>query len=128
MKIQESAEMYLETILVLSKQKEKVHSIDVAGSLNYSKPSVSRAVKNLKENGYLIMQKDDSLILTDKGLEIAEKIYERHQILSEFFVLIGVDKDHAIQDACKIEHDLSTETFTAIKNHICEFKKDLDVK
>ena len=124
MKIQESAEMYLETVLVLSQQKEKVHSIDVANYLNYSKPSVSRAVKNLKENGYLIMQEDDSLILTEKGLEIAERIYERHQMLSDFFILIGVDKDTAIQDACKIEHDLSIETFSAIKKHIQEFKEN----
>lgn len=124
MKIQESAEMYLETVLVLSQQKKKVHSIDVANYLNYSKPSVSRAVKNLKENGYLIMQEDDSLILTEKGLEIAERIYERHQMLSDFFILIGVDKDIAIQDACKIEHDLSIETFSAIKKHIQEYKEN----
>lgn len=125
MKIQESAEMYLETILVLSQQKEKVHSIDVANSLNYSKPSVSRAVKNLKENGYLIMQPDDSLVLTNKGLMIAEKIYERHELLSDFFMLIGVNKESAIQDACKIEHDLSTETFNALKKHVREYKKNL---
>ena len=125
MKIQESAEMYLETIHVLSQQKEKVHSIDVATSLKFSKPSVSRAVKNLKENGYLIMKEDDSLVLTDKGLEIAEKIYERHQLLSDFFILIGVNEESAIQDACKIEHDLSIETFSALKKHILEFKQNL---
>ena len=101
-----------------------MHSIDVATSLKFSKPSVSVAVKNLKENGYLIMKEDDSLILTDKGLEIAEKIYERHQFLSDFFILIGVDEEIAIQDACKIEHDLSTETFAALKKHILDFKKN----
>ncbi len=116
-KIQESGEMYLETIYVLSK-KGPVRSTDVAEHMGYSKPSISRAVGLLKSSGYLLMDKEGYLTLTDAGLEIASKIYERHILLSEFLVRLGVDKDVAAADACKIEHVISEESFEAIKSHI----------
>lgn len=120
MKLKESGEMYLETIYVLSKRKGYVRSIDVCDKMGYSKPSVSRAVGLLKEGGYITVGHDGSLELTDMGLEVAEKTYERHTILSEFFEMIGVDKEVAAADACKIEHVISDETFFALKRHLNE--------
>ena len=116
-KIQESGEMYLETIYVLSK-KGPVRSTDVAERMGYSKPSISRAVGLLKSSGYLLMDKEGYLTLTDTGLAIATKIYERHIFLSEFLVKLGVDKEVAAADACKIEHVISEESFEAIKKHV----------
>ena len=116
-KIQESGEMYLETIYVLSK-KGPVRYTDVAEHMGYSKPSISRAVGLLKSSGYLLMDKEGYLTLTDTGLAIATKIYERHIFLSEFLVKLGVDKDVAAADACKIEHVISEESFEAIKKHV----------
>ena len=116
-KIQESGEMYLERIYVLSK-KGPVRSTDVAERMGYSKPSISRAVGLLKSSGYLLMDKEGYLTLTDTGLAIATKIYERHIFLSEFLVKLGVDKDVAAADACKIEHVISEESFEAIKKHV----------
>ena len=116
-KIQESGEMYLETIYVLSK-KGPVRSTDVAERMGYSKPSISRAVGLLKSSGYLLMDKEGYLTLTDTGLAIATKIYVRHIFLSEFLVKLGVDKDVAAADACKIEHVISEESFEAIKKHV----------
>ena len=121
MHLRESGEMYLETILVLTREKNReVHSLDVAEYMNYSKPSVSRAVGLLKKGGYLEVSKDGALTLTEAGREIAEKIYERHTLLTGFFTMLGVDKEIAAQDACKIEHDISDESFEAIKNHVRE--------
>ena len=121
MHLQESGEMYLETILVLTREKNReVHSLDVAEYMNYSKPSVSRAVGLLKKGGYLEVSKDGALTLTEAGREIAEKIYERHTLLTGFFTMLGVDKEIAAEDACKIEHDISDESFEAIKNHVRE--------
>ena len=117
MVLQESGEMYLETIYVLSK-KGPVRSTDVAERMGYSKPSISRAVGLLKSSGYLLMDKEGYLTLTDTGLAIATKIYERHIFLSEFLVKLGVDKDVAAADACKIEHVISEESFEAIKKHL----------
>ena len=102
MKIQESAENYLETILILSQKKTQVRSIDIVNELEFSKPSVSVAMKNLRQNGYVLMDKDGSLTLTDAGREIAEMIYERHQVLSEWLVRLGVDEQTAVKDACRI--------------------------
>lgn len=116
--IQESAEMYLETILILSKQKPYVRSLDVAEYMGYSKPSVSRGVSILKENGYLLMDRENFLILTDTGKALAEKIYERHTVLTEMLVQLGVDEKIAAADACKMEHDISDQSFEAIKHHI----------
>ena len=120
MKIQESAENYLETILVISHKKGMVRSIDLVNELEFSKPSVSVAMKNLRENGYIEMDKDGYIMLLDKGREIAEKIYERHTTLSKYLVALGVDPVVAAEDACRIEHVISAESFEAIKNHIKE--------
>ena len=117
MHIHESAENYLEAILALS-EKGAVRSIDVAQYLSFSKPSVSRAMSLLRENGYVLMDKDGFLTLTDTGLEIAQRIYERHRLLSKWLVTLGVPEKIAAEDACKIEHDLSVETFEAIKRHV----------
>ena len=114
MRIQESAENYLETILILKKRSGHVRSIDIANELSYSKPSVSVAMKNLRMNGYIEMDPDGSITLLDKGREIAEKIYERHTLLSQFLVNLGVDPEVAAEDACKIEHDISVESFEKI--------------
>ena len=117
MHLQESGEMYLETIYVLSKNGV-VRSLDVAEYMGFSKPSVSRAVGLLKQGGYLIMDRDGSLTLTEDGLDVAKKIYERHTLLSDFLVRLGVDEKTATEDACKIEHDISDESFAAIKRHV----------
>ena len=117
MRLQESGEMYLETILVLSKKSDAVRSVDVCEYMGFSKPSVSRAIGLLKNGGYVFMDKNGYLTLTDLGLEVANKIYERHTLLTEFLVKIGVDKETAANDACKMEHVISDETFAAIKRH-----------
>ncbi len=118
MNLQESGEMYLETILSLTEKKGYVRSIDVSEYMGYSKPSVSRAVGILKNNGYLEVGKDGSLILTESGKEIAVKIYERHKTISKFLVNLGVSEETAAADACKIEHVISDETFEKIKKQI----------
>lgn len=117
MHIQESGEMYLESIFVLSQKGGQVRSVDVSEYLGYSKPSVSRAVGLLKSGGYLMMDKDGSLTLTDSGLEIARKIYERHTVITRLLVALGVSSETADADACKVEHAISDETFEAIKNY-----------
>lgn len=118
MKIQESAENYLETILMLQKQKGAVRSIDIVNALSFSKPSVSVAMKNLRENGYIEMGTDGFIRLLPAGLAIAEKIYERHTLLSRWLVALGVAPDVAAQDACRMEHVVSAESFEAIKRHV----------
>ncbi len=118
MHLHESGEMYLETIYVLSKQIGDVRSLDVAEYMGFSKPSISRAVRLLKEGEYIIVDKDGYITLTASGLEIAEKIYERHTLLTKFLTALGVDERTAAEDACKMEHDISDATFEAIKNHI----------
>lgn len=119
MQIRESAENYLETILILSQRKGKgeVRSIDIVNELEFSKPSVSVAMKNLRENGYITVDKDGYIRLTDKGLEIAEKMYERHTLLSQWLIKLGVDEKVAVEDACRMEHVISAESFVAIKKH-----------
>ncbi len=112
--------MYLETILILSKEKAEVHSVDVGEHMGFSKPSVSRAIGILKNAGYVVMEKDGSLYLTDSGRAIAEKIYERHNVLSEVFRCIGVDDETATADACKIEHAISDKTFDALKKYLAK--------
>lgn len=118
MHLQESGEMYLETILILSKQRSYVRAIDVGEYMGYSKPSVSRAVSLLKEGGYVAANADGFLSLTDAGREVAEKIYERHTMLTELLIQLGVDEKVAAEDACKMEHVISDESFEAIKRHI----------
>ena len=119
MQIRESAENYLETILILSQRKGKgeVRSIDIVNELEFSKPGVSVAMKNLRENGYITVDKDGYIRLTDKGLEIAEKMYERHTLLSQWLIKLGVDEKVAVEDACRMEHVISAESFAAIKKH-----------
>ena len=118
MYLQESAEMYLETIYVLSKKTTAVRSIDVADYMGYSKPSVSRAVGLLKKGGLLTMAEDGSLILTEEGINTAKKIFERHNVLSSFLKKIGVSEETASKDACKIEHVISEETVESIKKFL----------
>ena len=125
MHLQESGEMYLETIYVLSKNGV-VRSLDVAEYMGFSKPSVSRAVGLLKQGGYLLMDKDGYLTLTESGLDVAKKIYERHTLLSKFLVRLGVDEKTASEDACKMEHDISDESFSAIKEHVRRNMKNAD--
>ena len=120
MHLQESGEMYLETILILSRNSSEVRSIDVADYMNVSKPSVSRAVGILKNAGYIVTGKDNSLVLTDMGLEAAERIYDRHITIAEMLRSLGVSEENAVNDACKMEHDISEETFLAFKKHLNE--------
>lgn len=118
MAIYESAEDYLETILMVEERKGVVHSVDVAEDRGYSKASVSVAMKKLRENGYITMEKDGSLKLLPPGRKIAERIYERHKVLSQYFESLGVDSETAVKDACKVEHDLSDITFQKVKEDI----------
>ena len=118
MHLQESGEMYLESILRLSKEKALVRAIDVGEYMGYSKPSVSIAMKKLRESGYISMDTDGSITLNESGLEIASRIYGRHKTITRFFVLLGVDPAVAAEDACKVEHDLSDETFSRLKEFV----------
>lgn len=118
MKIQESAENYLETILMLSQTKPHVRSIDIANELEFSKPSVSVAMKNLRQNGYIKVDDSGYITLTESGRAIAETMYERHTMLSSWLVYLGVDERTAVEDACRMEHVLSAASFEAIKRHI----------
>jgi len=117
MVIHESAEDYLETILVLQEQCGQVRSIDIVNKLGYSKPSVSIAMKKLRESGYISMAPDGLITLNESGLEVAKRVYSRHTMIMKLFKLLGVSADQAAEDACKVEHDLSKETF----DRICEF-------
>lgn len=117
MKIKESAENYLETIHILSKRNGNVRSIDIANELEFSKPSVSVAMRNLRESGLITVNADGLITLTDAGRGIAEKMYERHTVISNFLIAHGVDPVVAAEDACRIEHVISEESFNAIKNH-----------
>ena len=123
MTVRESGEMYLEAILVLAKKSGYVRSIDVSEYLGYSKPSVSRAMGILREGGYILMEKDGAITLTDSGKKLAETIYERHMVLSELLIRLGVDEKTATDDACRIEHVISGESFQAIKQYYYQHKK-----
>ena len=118
MKIRESAEDYLESIYMLQMKNGYARSVDIATQRQVTKASVSIAMKQLRENDYISMASDGSITLKDKGMEIAQRIYERHNVLTKMFVALGVDEETAAQDACKIEHSLSDTTFNAIKNHV----------
>lgn len=118
MKIKESAENYLETVYIIKLKKGSVRSIDVANYLGFSKPSVSVAMKNFREEGYILTDADGSITLTEKGQEIAERMYERHQIIAKALMALGVDEDTAYEDSCKIEHDISDLSFEKIKEHL----------
>lgn len=118
MRLQESGEMYLETILILSRKSNAVRSIDISEYMSYSKPSVSRAMGLLKADGYISVDGGGYITLTESGRKIAEKIYERHNVLAEALKMLGVSETAAVTDACKIEHDISDESFEAIKRHL----------
>ena len=121
MQLLESGEMYLETILILTIRDQTVRSIDVAKYMNFSKPSVSRAMGKLKEQGYVVIDPEGFITLTESGRAVAEKIYERHNVLTALLTRLGVSEQIAAEDACKIEHDISDETFEAIKRHVAKF-------
>ena len=118
MALQESGEMYLETILILSRKNGQVRSVDISEYMGYSKPSVSRAVGLLKQDGFITVEKDGYILLTDKGRTTAEKILNRHTILTQMLIQLGVDQEVASNDACRIEHVISDATFEAIRNHM----------
>ena len=121
MALLESGEMYLETILILSHQKSSVRAIDVGEYMGFSKPSVSRAMGLLKNGGYVVADENGFLSLTEAGREVAERIYERHTLLTELLVRLGVDRETAVEDACKMEHYISSTSFNAIKQHVAEY-------
>ena len=118
MQLQESGQMYLETIYVLSKTLSGVHSIDISEHMGYSKPSVSRAVNLLKTGGYITIDEENHITLTETGLEIAEKIYNRHVVLSKMLMALGVPEEIATEDACRMEHTISDESFEAIRRYV----------
>ncbi|MCM1132860.1 MAG: metal-dependent transcriptional regulator [Ruminococcus flavefaciens] len=120
MAITEAVENYLETILILSKAQPDVHAIDICSYLGYSRPTVSIILKKMKEENLVIVNSENHITLTETGRNIAERIYDRHNTLSAFFMLLGVKKDQALEDACKIEHDLSDETYLLLKKHYHE--------
>lgn len=124
MKIQESGEMYLETILILSQKSPYVRSIDVGEYMGFSKPSVSHAMGLLRNGGYVNMDANGYLTLTEAGAELAGKIYERHRILTKILVLLGVNEETAAEDACKMEHDISDESFAALKQHVEKMEQE----
>lgn len=123
MKIQESAENYLETIYILHKKTGSVRSIDVVNHLGFSKPSVSNAMKQFRENGYVTVDDGGFITLTDLGLEVAEKMYRRHELLTKVLISLGVSEDTAKEDACRVEHYLSDESFEAIEKHVAQYTK-----
>ena len=118
MKIKESAENYLETILMLGEKNGQVRSIDIANELGFSKPSVSVAMKSFREEGYVMVDEAGNIRLTEKGLEIAKTVYERHQLIAKALIAIGVDEQTAYEDSCKIEHHISKKTFDALKTFL----------
>ena len=120
MRLQESGEMYLESIYVLSKAQGTVRSIDISEYMGYSKPSVSRAVNLLKNGGYITMDKDNLISLTESGMEIAQKIFERHTLIANLLIRLGVSEKTAAEDACKLEHAISDESFEALKRYVSD--------
>ena len=118
MVIKESAENYLEAILMIKRQKGYVRSIDIANFLNFTKPSVSVAMKSFREEGYIIVDHDGNITLTEKGMKIAEKVYERHEVIAEALIALGVEHDIAYEDSCKVEHVISQQTFEKLKEHL----------
>lgn len=120
MKLQESAENYLEAILMLKQKNGEVRSIDIAAMLGFTKPSVSIAMKKLQENSFITKDNHGYIELTDKGLEIAQSVYERHRVISDFLIFIGVDDETALLDACRIEHVISQQSFEKLKEHLSD--------
>jgi len=118
MAVSEAIENYLETIYILSRQQNEVHAIDICSYLSYSRPTVSIVLRQMRENGLVTVNEDNHIFLTEEGLRIATHMYERHELLTNMLVKLGVSRETALHDACKIEHDLSDETFEAIKRHM----------
>lgn len=125
MKTKESAENYLETILILSQSGEPVRSIDIVNMLDFTKPSVSVAMKNLRASGHIVMDGTGYITLTESGRKIAETVYERHVLISDWLIFLGVNKEIAVNDACRMEHAMSEQSFNAIKKHIADWKRDI---
>ena len=123
MKAQESTENYLETIFILSQNGDPVRSIDIVNELEYTRPSVSVAMKNLREKGYIEVDNDGSITLTKSGQDIAESMYERHMLISDWLIYLGVDKKTAVNDACRMEHVMSEKSFLAMKEHVIGWKR-----
>ncbi|MBQ2897147.1 MAG: metal-dependent transcriptional regulator [Clostridia bacterium] len=121
--IKESAENYLETIYMLNKKNGYVRSIDIANELGFSKPSISVAMKGFREDGYIYVDTDGKITLTQKGTEVAERVYERHQVIAKALMALGVDEQTAFEDSCKLEHDLSDKSFEKIKEHFEKYNK-----
>lgn len=124
MAVSEAIENYLETIYILSRQQNEVHAIDICTYLSYSRPTVSIVLRQMRENGLVTVNEDNHIHLTEEGLAIASRIYERHTVLSELLMSLGVRQETALRDACKIEHDLSDETFEAIKRHARRMRRE----
>lgn len=122
MAVSEAIENYLETIYILSQQQSEVHAIDICSYLSYSRPTVSIVLRQMRENGLVTVNADNHIFLTEEGSRIAERVYERHELLSSMLMMLGVRRETAMHDACKIEHDLSDETFEAIKAHMDRYK------
>ena len=122
MAVSEAIENYLETIYILSQQQSEVHAIDICSYLSYSRPTVSIVLRQMRENGLVTVNADNHIFLTEEGSRIAERVYERHELLSSMLMMLGVSRETAMHDACKIEHDLSDETFEAIKAHMDRYK------
>jgi len=118
MAVSEAIENYLETIYILAKEKSEIHAVDICSYLSYSRPTVSIVLRQMKEQGLVIVNEDNHIYLTEEGRCIAERVYERHELLTRLFMSYGVSKETALRDACKIEHDLSDETFAALKRHV----------
>lgn len=128
MKTHKSEEDYLESILMLSKSGNPIRSVDIANGLGFSRPSVSVAMKNLRGNGYILTDSDGFITLTESGREIAQKMYDRHVLISDWLIFLGVDRETAVNDACKMEHDMSEQSFSALKKHIEEWKQSIYTK
>ena len=126
MRTHESAENYLEAILMLGQNGNPVRSVDVANELSFSKPSVSVAMKNLRKGGFIVMDGDGYITLTSSGLEIAQNMYDRHTLISDWLISLGVSRDIAVSDACKMEHGVSKQSFQAIRKHIEEWKQSIN--
>ena len=125
MAVSEAIENYLETIYILSKQQTEIHAIDICTYLSYSRPTVSVVLRQMRENGLVTVNEDNHIFLTDEGLRIASRVYERHELLTSMLMMLGVSRETALHDACKIEHDLSDETFEAIKMHLQKHNANL---
>ncbi len=128
MAITEAVENYLETILILSKQQPDVHAIDICSYLGYSRPTVSIVLKKMKDDGLVLVDENNHITLTEEGRSVAEHIYDRHTVISEFFMLLGVGRDTAAEDACKIEHDISDETFECLRKHCKKLAEEQGIK